>query len=263
MIPRLHVPVTEPEDVVKCLGKQERDWKEGRSAHALASLWFDHNDFPPRVRALLDSHAKFKTAELVDAFFERQVDLKSAGRPSQTDLLVVAGVGDSIAILGVEGKAGEPFGQRVSDWNDSPGKEARLDSLCKMLDLDAKETDALRYQLLHRTASVLLEAKRYRAKDAVLIVHAFGEDAASFEDFSDFVQALGFEKPFIGKLTGPLDRDGVSLYVGWAGDEAPRSDGQGDYLERLRAYTSRVAENCRRVDAWCESRMSAAKNSAE
>ena len=108
-----------------------------------------------------------------------------------------------------------------------------------------------------------MEAKRYRAKDAVLIVHAFGEDADGFRDFSAFVQALGFEKPMIGKLIGPIDRDGVSLYVGWVGDEAPRSDGQGDYLERLRAYTSRIAENCRRVDAWCESRMNAAKNSAE
>ena len=263
MIPRLHVPVTEPEDVVKCLGKQERDWKEGRSAHALASLWFSHNDFPPRVRALLDSHAKFKMAELVDAFFERQVDLNSAGRPSQTDLLVVAGVGDSIAILGVEGKAGEPFGQRVSDWNDSPGKEARLDSLCKMLGLDAKETDALRYQLLHRTASVLLEAKRYRAKDAVLIVHAFGEDADGFGDFSAFVQALGFEKPMIGKLIGPIDREGINLYVGWAGDEAPRAEGPLDYLASLRAYTARVAENCRRVDAWCKSRMKTGSNPAQ
>ena len=141
MIPRLHVPVTEPEDVVKHLGGQEKHWKEGRSAHAIASLWFKHNDFPPRIRALFEAHPKFKSAELVDAFFEREVDLQSIGRPSQTALLAVAAVSDRIALVGVEGKAGERFGQRVSDWNDSPGKEARLDSLCKMLGLDAKETD--------------------------------------------------------------------------------------------------------------------------
>jgi hypothetical protein len=261
MIPRLHVPVTAPEDVVSHLGSQEKHWKEGKSAHALASLWFKHNDFPPRVRALLETHPTFKSAELVDAFCERQVDIKSKGYPSQTDLLAVAGIGDCIAILGVEGKAGESFG--VGAWNNSPGKEARLNSLCKMLGLEAKATQALRYQLLHRTASVLLEAKRYRAKDAALIVHAFGDDHDGFGDFSDFVQALGFEKPTTGKLSGPIDREGINLYAGWVGDEAPRGEGPLDYLASLRAYAARVAEDCRRVDAWCESRMKAPSDPAE
>ena len=92
MIRRLHVPLTAPEDVVRHLGKQERHWKEGRSAHALATVWFEHNSFPPRVAAALKSHPTFRSAELVDAFMERKVDLGSEGRPSQTDLLAIAGL---------------------------------------------------------------------------------------------------------------------------------------------------------------------------
>jgi hypothetical protein len=103
MIPRLYVPVLEPEDVVRHLGKQEEHWKEGRSAQALATAWFESNAFPPSIESV----------ELIDAFMEREVDLGSKGRPSQTDLLAIAGISDErLAIVAVEGKAGETFGER-------------------------------------------------------------------------------------------------------------------------------------------------------
>jgi Domain of unknown function (DUF6946) len=64
----------------------------------------------------LRSHPAFQSAELVDAFMERQVDLGSEGRPSQTDLLAVVGLDEGLAIVAVEGKAGEPFGKFVHEW---------------------------------------------------------------------------------------------------------------------------------------------------
>ena len=39
-------------------------------------------------------------------------------------------------VIAVEGKAREPFGPLVSEWNDGPGKQARLDGLCEQLGLD-------------------------------------------------------------------------------------------------------------------------------
>jgi len=59
MIPRLHVPLLEPEDVVRHLGKQEKHWKQGRSAHALATVWSKNKSFPPKVAAALESHPVF------------------------------------------------------------------------------------------------------------------------------------------------------------------------------------------------------------
>ena len=137
-IPRPHVPLLEPEDVVRHLGKQEKHWKEGRSAHALAKLWSDSNALPSRIETALRSNQDLKSAELIDAFLERKVDLESEGRPSQTDLLAVVGIDQRLAIVAVEGKAGEPFDKRVEKWLDgSEGKDARLKALCKILGLRA------------------------------------------------------------------------------------------------------------------------------
>ncbi len=40
---------------------------------------------------------------MIDGFFERQVGLGSPGRNSQTDLMVVAGLGGELGIIAVEG----------------------------------------------------------------------------------------------------------------------------------------------------------------
>lgn len=41
------------------------------------------------------------------------------------------------------------------------------------LALDGKKVGELRYQLFHRTAVAVLEARQYRAEKAVLMVHSF------------------------------------------------------------------------------------------
>ena len=257
MIPRLYVPLLEPEDVVRHLGKQEKHWKAGRSAHALATVWSKNKSFPPKVAAALESHPVFQSAELIDAFMERQVDLHSEGRPSQTDLLAVIGVNDGLAILAVEGKAGESFGKYVHKWRDgSDGKDARLEGLRKILGLSCEAAMPLRYQLLHRAASAIFEAKRYRAKTAVLLVHSFIDDKKGFADFSAFLQAIGFAPPAPGTLVGPIVREGVSLYAGWVQDEAPPDESPGAYLANLRSYAEKMAKDCKRIRAWCDEQQS-------
>jgi hypothetical protein len=260
MIPRLHVPVREPEDVVRHLGGQEEHWKEGRSAHALATAWFAANAIPPRVAAVLRGHPDFASAELIDAFFERQVDLGSEGRPSQTDLLAITGIGDRIAIVAVEGKAGETFGDLVKQWLDgSDGKERRLDGLCEILGLSREAAMPLRYQLLHRSASAILEAQRYRAKTAALLVHSFSDDEVGFRDFTALVTAIGFKKPRSDILMGPVVLDGVGFYAGWVQDEPNVT---GFYLDSLRGYAQRQKNWCDQVHRWCD-KQSSNKSTAE
>ncbi|WP_414675649.1 DUF6946 family protein [Methyloceanibacter sp.] len=261
MIPRLHVPVVEPEDVVRHLGKQEVHWKEGRSAHALATAWVAANAFPPRVSAVLGSHPDFVLAELIDAFVERQVELGSEGRPSQTDLLAVAGIGDRLAILAVEGKAGESFGDIVGQWLDeSAGKRTRLDGLCRMLGLSREEASPLRYQLLHRSASAIIEARRYRANAAALLVHSFSDDERGFADFAAFAAAVGFAGARPDTLLGPVDLDGIKLYAGWVQD---RPVVASTYLDSLRGYAQRLEQWCERVRGWCDEQSSKLKPAAE
>jgi hypothetical protein len=253
-IPRLYVPLLEPEDVVRHLGRQEKHWKEGRSAHALAKLWSDSNALPPQIKTALKSHSAFRSAELIDAFLERKVDLESEGRPSQTDLLAVIGIGKRLAVVAVEAKAGEPFGEVVEQWLDgSDGKDKRLKGLRKILGLSRKAALPLCYQLLHRSASAVLEAQRYRTDIAVLLVHSFSDDKKGFADFSAFLKALGVKNPRPGALSGPIKLKHVSLYAGWVEDKAPKD---GAYLDKLRSYASKVSEDCARILGWCDSRQS-------
>jgi uncharacterized protein DUF6946 len=257
MIPHLYVPIIQPEDVVRHLGKQEKHWKAGRSAHALAYAWHGRKGFPKAIDDSLKRHSIFATAELIDGFFERQTDLGSSGRPSQTDLLAVVGLDDGLAILAVEAKAGESFGKYVRDWRDgSEGKEARLKSLCTILDLSLDAALPLRYQLMHRAASAILEAKRYRTKTAALLVHSFSDDQKGFEDFCAFMQVLGFGTATSGVLVGPVARDEVSLYAGWVQDDARKCESPGAYLHTLRSYAAKNEKECRRVRSWCDEQLS-------
>lgn len=251
-IPRLYVPLIEPEDVGRHLGKEEEHWKEGRSAHALAVTWSKANGLPKSIAAALASKPEFKDAELIDAFLERQVELGTAGRPSQTDILALAGLRDKVAVLAVEGKAGESFDKRVSAWFDgSASRRARLADLCKRLGLAEGDVQPLRYQLIHRAASALLEAHRYRTDVAILLVHSFSDDKEGFQDFAAFLRAMKFDEVTSGKLVGPVRCDGVLLYAGWVQDDAPKSSRPDGYLRDLDGYASRLSHWCDRVRAFC------------
>jgi hypothetical protein len=228
---------------------------------------------PPRVAAVLQENSVFRSAELVDAFFERQVDLKSKGRPSQTDLLAVIGIDTGLAVIAVEGKAGEPFGELVKEWLEntpkgggkgsddkseekSVNKERRLKGLCGLLGISTEASLPVRYQLLHRSASAILEAKRYRTPMAMVLVHSFSDDSKGFADFATFLRALGFADPTPNALTGPVQLGDVSLYAGWIQDKAPTSDRRADYLDALDRYAAKRGKESKRVRAWCDKRRS-------
>lgn len=220
---RLAVPLRKPEDVKPHLGKPTH-WKQGRSAKAVADSWFRANDLPPRVRAVLEQSPEFKGAELVDAWLERCTDLcDQRGTASQTDLLAVLGVRDELAIMGVEAKVTESFGRLVSEWigDGEEGKEDRLRRLSTLLGLDRTSVGDLRYQLFHRTAAAILEARRYRATKAVLMVHSFCDDATGLPDFLAFFERMGVSGCGRDALSEPASVGGITLWVGWAGDQCP------------------------------------------
>jgi hypothetical protein len=247
----------EPEDVIRHLGKQEKHWKEGRSAHVLAQTWFDSDGLPDQVASVLVNHPMFASAALVDGFLERKVDLGTSGHPSQTDLLAIVALNDKLAVVAVEGKAGETFGDYVYQWSDgSESKQTRLKGLCNTLGLSCNATERVRYQLLHRAASAVYEARRYRTDLAALLVHSFSEDRSGFKDFSDFVEALGGDGTSPNTLAGPFFCEGVSLYLGWVQDEARKAPSPRAYLDELSDYASRLSLWCGRVRQ-CDKRKSA------
>jgi hypothetical protein len=213
------VPARRPDDVRPHLGSPGTHWRDGRSAKELARAWIDAGRVPAAPAAVLATAAPWRDAELVHGVFEHAVDLGTRGRASQTDLLAIVGLGDRLGIIGVEGKVDESFGPRVADWRDGgAGKEARLARLADDLALEIAATGGLRYQLLHRTASALYEAQRWRAAEAMMLVHSFCPRHSGLDDLGAFASALGLDGPGPGGLVGPVERVGVALWLGWAAD---------------------------------------------
>jgi len=213
------IPVQAPDDVKRFLAKGEKHWKRGRSAQELAYSWIGSKGIPPMVRKALQTCEALADAVLTRGYFEYEVDLRTRGRPSQTDLMAIVQTPRGDVILAIEGKVDETFGPLVEAWNDSPGKSARLSSLCVALELDPSTVGRLRYQLFHRTASALFEAENRGAIAAAMLVHSFDPADAGYGDFVGFCEALELPPPSPGSVAGPIIRHKTPLYLGWVRDK--------------------------------------------
>ena len=217
---RIAVALQRPEDVIPHLGKPSH-WKHGRSAKSLADSWFFAGDIPAAIRALLAQSDYLAGAELLEAWLERETDLQDGrATPSQTDLLALLGIGEKLAVLGIEAKVDESFGPVVSKWlgSGSDGKLRRLAQLCTLFQLNPAHVGHLRYQLFHRTAAAILEARRFRCDAAILIVQSFCPRSTGLSDATAFFDAIGMYGLATGKLSGVRRFDGIDLWVGWAHD---------------------------------------------
>ena len=219
-IRRIHVPLRRPEEVISHLGAPHH-WKEGRSAKSLIDQWWSANDIPPSILAILDQAPEWQDSELIDAYAERCTSLDD-GRPShsQSDLLAIVGTDISLGVLSIEAKVDEGFDKTVGEWLkvESAGKLARLSKLCSLFKLDPAGVSGLRYQLFHRTASAIIEARRYRTARAAMIVQSWSPDSKGFADYCAFFEAVGITGLSIGKLSPALVLDGVSFRTAWSAE---------------------------------------------
>ena len=156
-------------------------------------------------------------------FPEYKVSLPGGGAPSQNDLYLLANAGGALLPIMVEGKVSEPFGEEVRVWkgeNPSKGKINRLHSILELLGLNEEEVLNKRYQLFHRTASAVIEAKNVHAQHALMLVHSFSQQAKWFEDYKEFVNLFGV-KAKKDAVVGPVDVNGIHLYFGWVTEPIP------------------------------------------
>lgn len=216
------VPSAGPDAWRALLASPGTQWREGRSAMSAALSWEraqgTTSGLSPEVAALLGPSAR-----LVLAIPEHKVPLPGGRRDSQCDVFALVDLGEATCALAVEAKVNEPFGPTVEEWmaEASPGKAARLAAIMGLLGL-AAVPEALRYQLLHRTASAVLEARRFRAGVAAMVVQSFAPDRRWFADFAGFCEVLGLKAEPDRPLTVPLP-DGLDLILGWASCPLPRT----------------------------------------
>lgn len=210
------VPSAGPDDWKKFLAKPDLHWATGYSARTLAHCWEAASPLPPEVADLMSQ--AFGSANLLFAIPEHKTALPGGTRESQSDVFALVRHPGGLAAYTVEGKVDEPFGPTVGEWDAarSLGRTERLQYICGLLGLPDCPPD-IRYQLLHRTASPLMEAERFDATLAGMIVHSFSPQARWFDEFARFIRLLGVSadvKP--GQSVVIRVPSGRSLMLGWA-----------------------------------------------
>jgi len=151
---------------------------------------------------------------------EHKTPLPGGRRESQSDVFMLARHANGTMACTIEGKVDEPFGPTVGQQmiDASSGQKQRMEYLCHRLRLTTCP-DQIHYQLLHRTVSALIEADRFHASDAAMIVHSFSPTERWFDAFTAFVELLGGSTPRVGEPI-VLPNAGKRLILGWAKGDA-------------------------------------------
>ncbi len=214
-----YLPLKVADNWRQLLAKPETQWRDGYSAKSLAVTWLKANGFPKSIKSIFEKSKfkAFKNIELLAAFPEYPVPLPGGGHASQNDLFVLAKGDMGLVSVMVEGKVSEEFGETVQIWkkDSSAGKKQRLDFMVGKLGLETKTIDTIRYQLLHRTVSALIQAERFTTPNALVLIHSF---SASQEHFGDYAKFLALYNIVAGKesIVGPIKMSGVDVYFCWA-----------------------------------------------
>jgi len=119
----------------------------------------------------------------------------------------------------VEGKAREDFDDLLGVWKErtsESGVKARLTYITDNIGITKPLPNDIRYQLLHRTASAVIEAKRFHAKYAVVVIQSFvsNDDENHYSDFCKFIR-LFESSPMKDALIELSRPHGCKLFAGW------------------------------------------------
>ena len=161
------IPTKGPEDWKHRLADPDLHWKAGYAAYALAHRWEEERVSPAKLKR---PWSRFRPLKMLNCSWRsRNIRLVSRRRCGFTERHILPCKESAWPC--------EHHGWRKSQrtfWtacqrlvsDPSPGKVKRLGFLCRTLGLDPDQVQDVRYQLLHRTASAILEAKRFKALTA-------------------------------------------------------------------------------------------------
>ncbi len=215
---KFFIPTNTAEDWKSVLAEPDKQWKDGYSAKLLAYCWQEANDFPESVKKVFRASGieLFQQLKFLVAFPEYEVALPGGRTAAQNDIFILAKGDDQLVSITVEGKKSEPFDKTVAEWKSesSPGKVMRLSFLCSELQLEPEQIDHIRYQLLHRTACAIIEAKKFNAQNALMLVHSFSPTNEWFDDYRGFLELFGVQAE-VDSITFAQNIDGIDLFFAW------------------------------------------------
>ncbi|MEJ2762023.1 MAG: hypothetical protein P8126_10995 [Gammaproteobacteria bacterium] len=226
---KFYIPSKGPESWKALLADPEKQWQKGYSARSLAYCWEEAKGFPQSVSAVFIQSGipLFREAEFLFGIPEHKVKLPGRGRESQNDIFVLARSARELIAITVEGKVSEQFDNNtVEEWlvDASTNRKYRIQKMAEMLHLDLADIRPIKYQLIHRTVSALLEADRFCANHALMLVHSFSQSHEWFDHYAEFASLFDVEvSP--GLVVHAGDISGKELYLGWV-------TGEKEYLQR-------------------------------
>lgn len=175
---------------------------------------------PPEIAAMF---AEFDPdPELLIALPEHKVALPGSSRgESQNDVFAMIRAANKTFAVMVEGKVDEAFDRRLDRWlvDASQGKKDRLEFICRTLDLQLPLPGDIYYQLLHRAAAAVIEARRFKTDAACMLVHSFSPSRKWYSEFERFASLFDVA-PQPGRLLCVRPNAFPPIYLGWVtGDE--------------------------------------------
>ena len=210
------------------LAKPDSQWRRGFSAFETAVSWEKASStaagLPESIAELFRGSA-FGEATLLLAVAEHKVPLIGGLADSQCDVWAVLNTASGGLSLSVEAKANEPFGEgseSLEHWLAAGGsarseknRSARWKYIAENLPpLGCDAYNKVPYQLLHRCAAAVIEAKRFRVPNAALVVQCFKGPDENFEAFSKFCQAMNLNAERGQMQTATMGE--IRLGIGWA-----------------------------------------------
>lgn len=214
------VPSQTVEDWKPLLRDPEKEWQPASAAPRFAACWSEAAGFPESVRHVLD-HAGDPTNSWEPLLIlpEHRVPLPGTSRLTQCDLWILAKGLNGLVSIATLRKGNEGMGPTLQHWalqGAAPrSKERRLAALCREVDLEEEAlAPHLPYRLLHRTVAAVVEAKRFGAQDALVLVHSFTREHDDFMLYEEYLRAFGLEAR-ANLIQGGSWRNGVRLRFAW------------------------------------------------
>jgi hypothetical protein len=209
---RIVVPSTGPEDWRNLLPDPDKQWKIGSATYELANAWETADGFPASVARVLETVPSL-------AGIEPLIVQPAQGAESLADSWVLATCDKGLVSISVAGKVDEAYGPTVGEWQKDADEESQQ-LLCRyseLLGISQTVPGHIHYQLLHRAATAVIEAQRFKAGEAMLLVHSFSLTDTGFAEFNDFLALFGAATEVNLPVTAPTATP-IPLHLLWVQD---------------------------------------------
>lgn len=209
------------------LANPQRQWKRGYSAFEAAVSWELAarlgTGIPEPIEKVLAA-TDFAPLALRLAIAEHKVELAGDGHDSQTDVWAWLHSAAGDISVSVEAKARESFGKTLAAWLVGRNARSTANRRRRWKHVEANLPRAVNgdysdvpYQLLHRCATAVIEARRLGFGNGLLVVQAFGSPTDRYQQFEKLCTVVGLQaaRNTLLFVDGRAQLDDVRTAVAW------------------------------------------------